>query len=221
MEMHIMTRHFRAAFILLFLTAVTACTSKESIKYVTVTEIQESLPATPVVAGFDIDDTVLFSSPGFYYGMTNKDGPNGTNKYGVSPLTSPLFWSDMNGQFDNFSLPKRSGYELIAMHSRRGDKIVFITARDSSKVSIVPKILMQSFRIANPDVVFTCDKPKTAFISAKQVTIYYGDADSDMDAAIGAKARPVRVLRSPLSPNKTSYEKVGKMGEDVLINSEN
>jgi acid phosphatase (class B) len=216
-----MTRHIRAAFVLVFLATATACSSTQPVKYVTVEQIRASLPAGPVIAGFDIDDTVLFSSPGFYYGMTNHDGPGGANKYGPTPLGSPKFWNDMNGQFDNFSLPKASGSALVRMHSERGDKVVFITARDSSKVSIVPRILMQSFSISKPDVVFTCNQPKAGSISAKQVTIYYGDADSDMDQAIKAKARPVRVLRSPLSNNKTSYEKVGKFGEEVLINSEN
>jgi acid phosphatase (class B) len=216
-----MTRHIRAAFVLVFLATASACSSTQSVKYVTVDQIRASLPATPVIAGFDIDDTVLFSSPGFYYGMLNHDGPGGTNKYGPAPLSSPKFWNDMNGQFDNLSLPKASGSALVRMHAERGDKVVFITARDSSKVSIVPRILMQSFSISKPDVVFTCNQPKAASISAKKVTIYYGDADSDMDQAIKAMARPVRVLRSPLSTNKTSYEKVGMFGEEVLVNSEN
>ncbi len=216
-----MTRYIRAAIVLVYLATATACSSTQSVRYVTVDQIRASLPATPVIAGFDIDDTVLFSSPGFYYGMTNHDGPDGRNRYGSAPLSSPKFWNDMNGEFDNFSLPKASGSALVRMHTQRGDKVVFITARDSSKVSTVPKILMQSFNITRPDVVFTCNQPKAPSISAKQVTIYYGDADSDIEQAIKASARPVRVLRSPLSTNRTSYEKVGKLGEEVLINSEN
>ncbi|NTU57784.1 MAG: acid phosphatase AphA [Chlorobiaceae bacterium] len=216
-----MTRYIRAAFLLVFLVTSTACSSHQSIRYVTLDELKASLPANPVVAGFDIDDTVLFSSPGFHYGMTNHDGPDGTNKYGPNPLGSAAFWNDMNGNFDNFSLPKESGKALIAMHSSRGDKIIFITARDSSKASILPKIIMQDFRISAPDIVFTCNTPKKDFISSNHVGIYYGDADSDMEQAISANARPVRVKRSPLSNNRTSYQKVGGYGEEVLIDSEN
>jgi acid phosphatase (class B) len=229
-----MSRRFSTLFAIFSVATATLCNGPyasvafakskatvKTIRYVTVDDIRASLPAAPVVAGFDIDDTVLFSSPGFYYGMTNKDGPDGTNKYGCDPLHSVLFWNDMNGSFDNFSLPKASGRALIQMHLKRGDKVVFITARDSSKVSIVPKILSQSFNIPNPDIVFTCDKPKRGSIVSKRVTIYYGDADSDMLAADSAKARPIRVLRSPLSTNKTSYAKVGKLGEEVLRDSEN
>lgn len=229
-----MGKSARAVFVILFLAAASACTTtrqdgssntgttaNHTIRYVTLEEIRASLPAAPIVAGFDIDDTVLFSSPGFYYGMTNHDGPACTNKYGADPLHSKVFWNDMNGTFDNFSLPKVSGNALIQMHLKRGDRIVFITARDSSRVSSMPKILMQSFQMPKPDIVFTCDKPKRRFILTKGVKIYYGDSDSDILAADSAKVRPVRVLRSPLSSNRTSYQKVGLLGEEVLKDSEN
>lgn len=203
-----MTGKFRVFFALLSLLAITACSR---VHYVTVEEIRESLPQVPTVAGFDIDDTVLFSSPGFYYGQTNHDVPGGSNKY-VSPeslWTSKAFWADMNGQFDKFSQPKASGSALIQMHKQRNDTIVFITARDSSAVSIVPQILMQCFKLKKADVIFTNGNSKTPLITQKQVKIYYGDSDSDITAAQKAKARPTRVLRSPLSTNKTSYTEVG------------
>lgn len=215
-----MTGKFRAVFVLLYLFAAAACTQ---VHYVTVEKIKATLPPPPIVAGFDIDDTVLFSSPGFYYGVNNHDGPGGRSKYpaGDSLWRSKKFWNDMNGQFDKFSIPKASGAALIEMHKQRGDTIVFITARDSSKTNIVPQILAQTFCIQHPDVIFTCNQPKASSIVLKKVTIYYGDSDTDIDAAKDAKARPIRVLRSPLSTNKTSYKEVGKLGEEVLKDSEN
>ncbi|NTU53340.1 MAG: acid phosphatase AphA [Chlorobiaceae bacterium] len=213
-----MAGKFRIVIALISLFAVTACSR---IHYVTVEKIRDSLPAQQVVAGFDIDDTVLFSSPGFYYGQFNQDGPGGSNKYGSSPLKSAVFWNDMNGQFDNFSIPKKSGRALIEMHKQRGDKIVFISARDSSKVNIVPKIITQCFGIQNPDVMLTSNPDKTSFIKARQVTIYYGDSDSDITAAQKVNARPIRVRRSHLSTNTYSYDKVGELGEEVLRDSEN
>lgn len=215
-----MTRKFRAVFALLYLVAAAACSQ---VHYVTVDKIRETLPPLPIVAGFDIDDTVLFSSPGFYYGVNNHDGPDGKNKYpaGDSLWHSSAFWNDMNGQFDKFSIPKASGNALIQMHKQRGDTIVFITARDSSKVNIVPQILAQCFDLKKAEVIFTCNQSKTPSITAKQVKVYYGDSDTDITAAQSAKARPIRVLRSPLSTNKTSYKEVGKLGEEVLRDSEN
>lgn len=215
-----MTRMFRAVFALLYFFAAAACSQ---VQYVTVDKIRESLPPSPIVAGFDIDDTVLFSSPGFYYGVNNHDGPGGRNKYpaGDSLWHSTAFWNDMNGQFDKFSIPKASGNALIQMHKQRGDAIVFITARDSSKANIVPQILQQCFDLKKAEVIFTCNQSKTPSITAKQVKVYYGDSDTDITAAQSAKARPIRVLRSPLSTNKTSYKEVGKLGEEVLRDSEN
>jgi acid phosphatase (class B) len=107
------------------------------------------------------------------------------------------------------------------MHKQRGDTIVFITARDSSKVNIVPQILRQCFDLKKAEVIFTCNQSKTPSITAEKVKIYYGDSDTDITAAQSAKARPIRVLRSPLSTNKTSYKEVGKLGEEVLRDSEN
>ncbi|MBN1928037.1 MAG: acid phosphatase AphA [Chlorobiaceae bacterium] len=215
-----MIRKFRAVFAALYLVAAAACSQ---VHYVTVDKIRETLPPPPIVAGFDIDDTVLFSSPGFYYGVNNHDGPDGRNRYpaGDSLWHSTAFWNDMNGQFDKFSIPKASGNALIQMHKQRGDAIVFITARDSSKVNIVPQILRQCFDLKQAEVIFTCNQSKTPSMTAKQVKVYYGDSDTDITAAQSAKARPIRVLRSPLSTNRTSYKEVGKLGEEVLRDSEN
>lgn len=236
-----MTARFRAiiAFLYLFTAACTTTqpvtppakvkqvgqfkASVQHIRYVNLAEIKASLPPAPIVVGFDIDDTVLFSSPGFYYGVFNHDGPGCTNKYGnVDSLwTSQTFWNDMNGQFDKFSMPKVAGNALIQMHQQRGDTIIFITARNSSKFSITPKILAQTFSIPVPQVIFTNGKGKDTFISSCGIKVYYGDSDSDITAAHYAKARAIRVLRSPLSTNKTSYANVGGYGEEVLRNSEN
>ncbi|UWX56799.1 hypothetical protein NY406_05950 [Chlorobaculum sp. MV4-Y] len=90
-----MSRKFRAVFALLYLVAAAACSQ---VHYVTADKIRETLPPAPIVAGFDIDDTVLFSSSSFYYGVNNHDGPNGRNKYltGGSLWHSSVFWNDMN-----------------------------------------------------------------------------------------------------------------------------
>lgn len=223
---NIMKKHLGLTIVFALLLSVTACTVEKpitatdsDIQYVTVELIQASLPEPPIVVGFDIDDTVLFSSPGFHYGLTNHDGPGSTNLYGDAPLHSPKFWNDMNGKFDKFSLPKKSGGALVKMHLMRGDKIVFITARNSSTQSILPEILAQNFGIPKPDVIFTSQSSKTPFINKMGILVYYGDADSDMTQAQKASARPVRVMRSTLSNNNASAYQPGAFGEEVLIHS--
>ncbi len=90
-------------------------------KYVTVEMIRQSLPSAPIVAGFDIDDTVVFSSPGFYFGEHNTEGPGGKNRYGDDYLHNPQFWKDLNQNYDKFDMKKKSGDDLVQMHEGRGD----------------------------------------------------------------------------------------------------
>lgn len=222
-----MKTHIRIAIVSVLLLSVIACKAKapmpndlQNIHFVTMNNIKASLPEKPIVVGFDIDDTVLFSSPGFNYGLQNHDGYGGRNLYGNDPLHSKKFWNDMNGWFDKFSLPKKTVRDLVQMHYKRGDKVVFITARNNSTISIVPKILSQSLSIPAPEVIFTSGISKTDFIREQGVSIYYGDADSDIKEAKEAKARPIRVIRSSLSTNNASDNNIGKFGEEVVINSE-
>jgi len=210
-----MRKTWRLPVAALLVFSMMACSD---VRYVTLDKIKAMLPQAAVTVGFDIDDTILFSSPGFFYGANS---PEAVAKYGKNPTSSPLFWQDMNGKFDEFSLPKHSGLALLAMHHARGDKIVIITARDSVNGAHVAQVLTRDFGIANLEVVFTCNAPKASFIRSKGVKYYYGDADSDMSEAIKAGAKPIRVMRSSLSSNVTSPYNVGKFGEDVLADSEN
>lgn len=64
--------------------------------WVSVKEIEKSLEGKPPMAvGFDVDDTVLFSSPGFYRGQ-QVFSPNG-----YSYLKSQKFWDKMNCEWEN------------------------------------------------------------------------------------------------------------------------
>ncbi len=54
-----------------------------------------------MAVGFDIDDTVLFSSPGFWRGKT-------FSPESEDYLKNPVFWEKMNNGWDEFSIPKRS-----------------------------------------------------------------------------------------------------------------
>lgn len=188
---------------------------------VSLEEIAKSLPEKKIAVGFDVDDTVLFSSPGFQYAFNNTDGPNGTNKYGDRPLSSDAFWSDMSCQFDKFSIPKESARQVIEMHSKRGDKIYFITARPEVKNEILTSILHRLFNMQNqPKAIFSGRTSKAEFIKKHNVAIFYGDSDSDISEAHDAGIRAIRFMRSPLSNNKTKYN-LGIHGESVLENSEN
>jgi acid phosphatase (class B) len=192
--------------------------------YITLAALEKSLPKTPIVAGFDVDDTVLFSSPGFYFGAYNTDGPNGANRYGDKFLENPQFWKDLNQYYDRYSMKKKAGDDLLQMHKRRGDTIVFITKRFcyDDDAQAIEKRLAAAFKVASK-VYCTNEGTKTPTITATGVDVYYGDSDSDIEYSLSVtnkKVRPVRVERSKLSTNLGGYHP-GKYGEEVLAGSEN
>lgn len=188
---------------------------------VSIAEIAESLPAQPITVGFDVDDTVLFSSPGFQYAFNNTDGQGGANKYGDRPLSSDLFWQEMSCQFDKFSIPKESARQIIEMHKKRGDTIYFITARPAVKGEILTDILNRLFTLENqPKAIFSGRTSKAVFIKRHGLSVFYGDSDPDISEAHDAGVRGIRFLRSTLSNNKGKYNP-GMYGEAVLENSEN
>ena len=191
------------------------------VHWVSVAQIAKSLDGLPPMAvGFDIDDTLLFSSPGFYRGK-QEFSPNDE-----SYLKNPAFWEKMNNGWDEFSMPKEVARQLIAMHVKRGDSIYFVTGRSQTKTETVSKTLQDDFLIPaanmNP-VIFAGDKPgqntKTQWLQAKQIKVFYGDSDNDISAAREVGARGIRVLRASNSSYKP-LPMAGAQGEEVIVNSE-
>ncbi len=194
---------------------------QEPIHWVSVSQIENSLMGRPPMSvGFDIDDTVLFSSPGFWRGK--KTWSPQSEDY----LKNPAFWQQMNNGWDEFSIPKEVARALIAMHVKRGDRIWFITGRHPTRTETVTKTLQDAFLIPaaamNP-VIFAGDTSgtnnKASWMEQKQIKIYYGDADSDITAAREAGARGIRVLRASNSTYKP-LPQAGAFGEEVIVNSE-
>ncbi len=198
-------------------------------KTITLDALKSSLPANQITVGLDIDDTVLFSTPGFTYGATNTDGPNGTNKYGTDYENNPQFLKDMNQIHDKYSIPKESGRALLSMHNTRGDSIFFITKRTCTgdDAQVMQNRMNTVFQLTGSTLLCTNGGSKTPQIESNNVDIYYGDSDSDMQYALAAqvkKVRPVRVLRSAMSENKpipANGYNPGSFGEEIIVNSEN
>ncbi|XNM77218.1 HAD family acid phosphatase [Escherichia coli] len=67
--------------------------------------------------GFDIDDTVLFSSP---FARQKTFSPESEDY-----LKNPVFWEKIRMAGMNSAFQKRSLAQLIDMHVRRGDAIFF------------------------------------------------------------------------------------------------
>ncbi|MEO9497658.1 MAG: acid phosphatase AphA [Vibrio splendidus] len=188
----------------------------DGIDWVTVEQLRKELAGKPAMAvGFDIDDTVLFSSPGFYKGKMD---------FGSKYTKSQAFWDKMNCEYEVFSMPKLIGKELIAMHQERGDDIYFITGRTGSDCEITTDYLADQFGIKSMNKVIFAGTSKTEYmkmphIKSNNIKIYYGDADGDIISARDAGAEGIRIMRSAGSSYRPIPEN-GQYGERVLINSQ-
>ena len=202
-------------------TDIAKLAEQAPIHWVSVAQIENSLLGHPPMAvGFDIDDTVLFSSPGFWRGQRTYS-PDSEDS-----LKNPDFWEKMNNGWDAFSIPKEVARSLIAMHVKRGDSIYFVTGRSPNKTETVSKTLQDDFLIPatsmNP-VIFAGDHPgqnsKTQWLKEKNVRVFYGDSDNDITAAREVGARGIRVLRASNSTYRP-LPQAGAFNEEVIVNSE-
>ena len=213
----------RLALVIILISLVwTSCSpvvNDDNIRWVTLKDIEKSLENEPAISvGFDVDDTVLFSSPGFYYGQ-QKYSP-GNDAF----LANEEFWKEMNNGFDRFSLPKECARNLIEFHRNRGDSIYFITARIGTETETVTELLAGIFGLENPNkVIFTgfkiLENLKIRPIRENNIQIFYGDSDGDIKAALAAGVRPIRILRPENSTNKP-IPRAGNLGEEVLKDSD-
>lgn len=202
-------------------TNVAKLAEQAPIHWVSVAQIENSLQGRPPMAvGFDIDDTVLFSSPGFWRGKELYSPQS------EAYLHNPAFWEKMNNGWDEFSIPKEVARTLIAMHVKRGDAIYFVTGRSQTKTETVSKTLQNDFQIPtenmNP-VIFAGDQPgqntKTQWLQDKRIKMFYGDSDNDIRAAREVGARGIRVLRASNSTYRP-LPQAGMYNEEVIVNSE-
>lgn len=190
-----------------------------SLNWVTVEQLKQELKNKPPMAvGFDIDDTVLFSSPGFYHGQ-QVFSPNG-----YSYLSNQKFWDKINCEWEEFSMPKEIAKQLISIHQEHGDDIYFITGRTSSSCEITTKYIKDTFHVKNMHPVIFAGSSreiytKVAPIKEHNIQVYYGDSDGDIISAREGGAEGIRVIRAANSSYKPA-PKNGIYGERVVANSQ-
>ncbi|KOE60435.1 acid phosphatase AphA [Aggregatibacter actinomycetemcomitans] len=193
---------------------------EQPIHWISVDQLKKELEGkAPMNISFDIDDTVLFSSPCFYHGQ-QKYSP-GKQDY----LKNQDFWNEVNAGCDQYSIPKQIAVDLINMHQERGDQIYFITGRTAGDKDGVTPVLQKAFNIKNMHPVEfmggrdrTTKYNKTPGIIEHKVTIHYGDSDDDILAAKEAGVRGIRLMRAANSTYQP-MPTLGGYGEEVLINS--
>ena len=193
---------------------------EQPIHWISVDQLKKELEGkAPINVSFDIDDTVLFSSPCFYHGQ-QKYSP-GKHDY----LKNQDFWNEVNAGCDQYSIPKQIAVDLINMHQARGDQIYFITGRTAGDKDGVTPVLQKAFNIKDMHPVefmggreLSTKYNKTPGIIKHKVTIHYGDSDDDILAAKEAGVRGIRLMRAANSTYQP-MPTLGGYGEEVLINS--
>jgi acid phosphatase (class B) len=202
--------------------------SRPVAKEISIEQLKRLLPARPLVVGFDVDDTLIFSAPAFnalepFYPAEIIRPKH----YAALTLTQRRqyheFWNRLNEEYDDRSIPKRIAKQLLELHLRRGDEIYIISRRQATvpPTNTVTRRLERMFGIhLRHPVVQTNLKDKTPFIAARRIVYYYGDSDGDITAAVGARAVPIRVQRSAASYAKDEPHN-GQLNEIVLENSRN
>jgi acid phosphatase (class B) len=192
---------------------------EDNIRWVTFDDIVVSLQNQPAMnVGFDIDDTVLFSSPAYYYGQ-RKYSPRSQDY-----LSDPEFQKELNNGLDNFSIPKEIARKLITFHRNRGDNLFFITGRHPTETETLTQYMAQIFDLENPNPVIFCganpgENPKIKPLQENNIQIYYGDSDGDILAAQSLRIRAIRIIRADNSTHKPLPE-IGRLGEEVLVDSQ-
>lgn len=207
-------------FTLLFPLSLFSCNIDiRDIKWVSANDLAQSLKGRPRMAvGFDVDDTVLFSSPVFQH-IAYERCKNDLN----TCTKDKDFWNEANTS-DSYSLEKKVGMALVKMHLARGDKVYFITARPPSEHETLSELLRIYLNAPNlPNVIFTGLTPgknlKVKPIMQLKLAMYYGDADTDITAAMDARIRPIRILRAKNSID-THPSCPGLYNEEVIVGSD-
>jgi acid phosphatase (class B) len=181
------------------------------------TGVQAQMPQTdtaplqhtaPLKVGFDLDDTLVFSTPAFNKGFGSRH-----------KAFSRRFWRLVNKSDNGNSRVKEAARAILGNHRKNGDTDYIITARRPYGAKALYGYIEKTFKISK-DRVFFEPNGKTKRIKALSLDIFYGDSDSDMSAAIKAGAMGIRIRRSPDSWHKKKYHP-GKFNEQIIERSEN
>jgi len=160
-----------------------------------------------LVVGFDVDDTLLFSTPAFKKGFNSKERP-----------FSPGFWEIVNSSDEGNSVVKKKAVRILEDHRSKGADIYVITARHPHGGAVLRRFLKKKFDIKEDHIFFETEG-KALRLKSIGADIFYGDSDSDITAAMEAGAVPYRIMRAPESSYKKKYNP-GKYNESIIRDSE-
>lgn len=151
-------------------------------------------------AAFDYDDTLVFSAPAFQKAFRS----------GTPPFSSQ-FWGVVN---QSYELEKRKLLPVAVAWLLRacGFRVSILVERPADG----GEPLRKEWRRLTSQFYFTPTPAlKRARLGQGQYVLYFGDSDSDIREGRAARVLPIRVQRSPRSPQKEDYHP-GSLGEWVF-----
>ena len=163
-------------------------------------------------AGFDVDDTLLFSTGAFAKGFESG-----------YPYGSDEFWSLVNRSDQDHSIVKKSARAVVESYRARGIEVFAITARSPVGGHGLATYLGETLGIRENNVYFETTA-RTARIRETRLDVFFGDSDSDIMDAMEAGVRAIRFQRSEKSSYKNkdgSMRKYhpGLYGEEIVQGS--
>ena len=158
--------------------------------------------------GFDIDDTVLYSKDIFSSIPVGK--------------RNPIDYNWVNLQDKKLSRLIAPTIKLIKYFNSNGHNIFFITARSSENGESLANFLSEclDLRVVINKNLFFCPKEyisgtpyttKHRTMKKLQLDLFYGDADSDIIAALKAGVHPIRIVRYKDSINQYGQNYFGNI----------
>ncbi|MFQ3676157.1 MAG: HAD family acid phosphatase [Endomicrobiia bacterium] len=157
--------------------------------------------------GFDIDDTLLFSTPNFDNALNSS-----VEAY------SKEFWEMVNKSDYKYSKIKPTVKKIVDKHLKNGDEVYIITARKPYGGEHLKRYLSKTFGIPKKNIFFEPEN-KSQRIKNLKLDIFYGDSDGDVRDALSAGAKPIRILRAKESSYKKNYN-VGSYNEEIIEGTE-
>lgn len=196
------------------------CHIKQFYTHKEVSSIIRSKFPQPENVGFDVDDTLLFSTPSFVLGKAIFSINSDAWSHNAN------FWQQVNNSLLDYSKKKESMQKIINYHLKRDDNIFFITDRPRTNTERLSFRLAEDFNIPFYKRKFVLFKyyvnglkrNKDYFIKRNKISIYYGDSDADIYQDRNTVLK-LRVLRSSASQNQDHFHP-GMYCEVVITDSE-
>lgn len=157
--------------------------------------------------GFAVDETLLSVSSNYSAAWSMGYATN-----------SQGFWAFVNSSDNLYSRPRKVTLSILKDYQRQGAEVYIVTVRPKTNSFILADYLQKLTGVPLSNIFFEQNTKTPRFVSL-ELDYYYSDSDRDMEEALSAGVRPVRILRPSNSVIRSRYNP-GAYFEDIVMGSE-